>query len=176
MPVISAFRAFQGQFFVLREVMYRPLPDGVAVAVPADRPKRVFRLGSKPADMLQRHAESQRAPPSFGNRLFRSFWNEAAGLRRRLRDCSISERFWSNASRNAYSPTRLAILSHNERSVWRSASEREELNADTASSTATAMGSKSPPQTALRHSLKYAPRSAMGLPSRTRAQARPPVG
>ena len=65
MPVISAFGAFAGEIFVLREVVNRPVADRVAAAVPADDPERLLGLRRRPADVLQGHAESHAAPPSF---------------------------------------------------------------------------------------------------------------
>ena len=54
---------------------------------------------------------------------------------------------------------------------------RRELNAATASSTATRTGSKSPPNMAMRHALKYVSRSLTGVlpPSPLRARSHAPV-
>ena len=46
--------------------------------------------------------------------MFRSFWNDEAGLRWNLLRCaisSISDDFWLKASRNPESPARFAIFS-----------------------------------------------------------------
>ena len=65
MPVISLSRAFQREIFSFLDVVNRPVSDGVAVAVPADRQAGLFCLGCIPADVLQRHSDRHAAPPSF---------------------------------------------------------------------------------------------------------------
>ena len=62
-PVIPAFGAFVRNFFVLLEVVDRPVSDGMAVTVPADDPERLFRLRRVPADVLECHAKRHAAPP-----------------------------------------------------------------------------------------------------------------
>ena len=65
MPVITAFDAVVRQFFRPREIEDRPVADRSAVAVPADGPKRLFRLRRVPPDVLECHAKRHAAPLSF---------------------------------------------------------------------------------------------------------------